>query len=254
MLCRSGAKVDATSNAGSTPLAFAVTTEDEEVVDALISKYGADPNIPDNKGMTPLAIAVEARLPDIAQLLIDAGAYKNGTPSSQLEQLLEEDDTTTVYRKCPLHLAAEVDSEDMIMLLLREQADIDGVDARALSTALHHAVRQRCLRAVRVLLREGANVDAVDGNGETPLHSACSIGFAEGVDVLIEYGADVNEKTINGETALSLAVGRPSSPDVVRMLVRKGAKQMKNRWGRTALHLGAIRGETEKLRAMLEEQ
>lgn len=68
ILLEHGAKVDAKSTTGTTPLLNAVNFNDAECVRVLLV-YGADPDIAAADGMTPRALAVQQRHWEITKLL-----------------------------------------------------------------------------------------------------------------------------------------------------------------------------------------
>ena len=52
----------------------------------------------------------------------------------------------------------------------------------------------------------GANIDTKDRNGNTPLHLAALMGFAELTEELLKWGADPNMVNGNGQLPLELAL------------------------------------------------
>lgn len=74
-----------------------------------------------------------------------------------------------------------------------------------------------------ILLTKGANVNHRNQDGRTPLHRLVAYSSDSGrVIALIKAGADVNSKDNNWTTPLHLAAWY-ESPDVVRVLIDKGA-------------------------------
>ena len=57
---------------GRTALAHACIAEKEDILSALASVPGCDPNITDNDGNTPLMYAVRSRHPTMVQSIIEA--------------------------------------------------------------------------------------------------------------------------------------------------------------------------------------
>jgi ankyrin repeat protein len=109
-------------------------------------------------------------------------------------------------------------------------------------SALHHAVRQGSVDAVKALLAAGADVnDATDTDGTTPLLSATINGQFDVALVLIEAGADVNKGAKTGFTPLYATINTQWAPksrypqpqalqnqkssylDVMEALLKKGA-------------------------------
>ena len=88
--------------------------------------------------------------------------------------------------------------------------------------ALHLLVRGRDLTWLNYLLSRGARPDLQDNQGNTPLHLAAGIGWAEGAQILLARRANVNLPNGRGETALILAVQRRDLA-LTRLLMSAGA-------------------------------
>jgi ankyrin repeat protein len=74
-----------------------------------------------------------------------------------------------------------------------------------MDTALHDAVEDDDVEAVRQLVEEGADVEALDEQGWRPLHIAACDGRVEVARTLLEAGADVQAATAAGWRPLYLA-------------------------------------------------
>lgn len=109
-------------------------------------------------------------------------------------------------------------------------------------SALHHAVRQGNVEAVKALLAAGANVnDTTDTDATTPLLEATINGQYDVALVLIDHGADVNHHAKTGFSPLYAAINTQWAPksrypqpqalqnqkssylDVMKALLDKGA-------------------------------
>ena len=88
--------------------------------------------------------------------------------------------------------------------------------------ALHMLVRGRDLTWLGYLLSRGARPDLQDNQGNTPLHLAAGIGWAEGAQALLARRANVNLPNGRGETPLILAVQRRDLA-LTRLLLSAGA-------------------------------
>ena len=55
---------------------------------------------------------------------------------------------------------------------------------------LHVATLQQSEEAILLLLRMGSDPDVTDNIGQTPLHYAASLLFAQGMFLLLDYGAN----------------------------------------------------------------
>ncbi|NXT77268.1 PPR27 phosphatase, partial [Zapornia atra] len=65
--------------------------------------------------------------------------------------------------------------------------------------ALHEAVLTGNLDCVKLLVKYGADIHQKDENGWTPLHMACSDGYADIARYLISLGASPEATTDEGE-------------------------------------------------------
>jgi ankyrin repeat protein len=109
-------------------------------------------------------------------------------------------------------------------------------------SALHHAVRQGNVEAVKALLAAGANInDTTDTDGTTPLLEATINGQFDVALLLIDKGADVNRVAKTGFTPLYATINTQWAPksrypqpqalqnqkssylDVMKALLEKGA-------------------------------
>ena len=90
------------------------------------------------------------------------------------------------------------------------------------------AVYRGTARMCALLIQSGAdpNIDATISNfhGGSVLHQAALRGDLDKCEVLLAAGANPNERTANGISVLSAA----GSPDIVRLLVAKGADAVKD--------------------------
>jgi ankyrin repeat protein len=99
---------------------------------------------------------------------------------------------------------------------------IDSRDPSTGDAALHITAKRRDLTWLSFLLARGARPDIKDNDGNTPLATAATVGFAEGARVLISAGAKVDSANSRGETPLILAV---QNRDLLtaRLLIDAGA-------------------------------
>ena len=115
-------------------------------------------------------------------------------------------------------------------------------------SALELAVQYQDPQLVKALLDRGAKVYKGDKSAPLPfslLGVAVLLGNGEIVNLLLDHGADINEqqtwrrgKTLTRRTPLMIAVSVMSDPDMVRLLIRRGAKvNLRTKEGKTALGL-----------------
>ena len=120
-----------------------------------------------------------------------------------------------------LHFAAQHESPETALVLIRHGAAIDIRENGVGDTPLHHAAMRGKDRVALALLDHGADVNAVNAFNATPLHEAAVGGHAELVKALIAHGADVNAKDGQGRTPLERAdeQGESEAAEVIRETV-----------------------------------
>jgi ankyrin repeat protein len=202
LLLQKGARVDAKTVEGRTPLYVAAMLPGGAPCVRLLLDAGADVEASTMLGATPLFPAATTRA-DSTKLLLDHGANPNARAKSGATPLL--------FTR----------GADIVALLLAR-----GADARARSksgdTALMDAATRGDVVAANLLLDKGAEVNVADHRGYTPLLLAAQYdGDApELIRLLLARGADL-AASAEGETALSLAAKRGES--AVTKLLRENA-------------------------------
>ncbi|UGT67345.1 ankyrin repeat domain-containing protein [Nocardia gipuzkoensis] len=129
----------------------------------------------------------------------------------------------------PLHAALEElesgGSTDVIVLLLRHGADVDGWDDDRDATPLLMAFFREQWAAVRLLAAAGASMDTVGSEGDTPLLCAVETGDLELIRLVLLCGPGATlerPRGLDGDTPLGLAVRR-GDVAAVRALLAAGA-------------------------------
>lgn len=142
----------------------------------------------------------------------------------------------------PLHLAALLDDESMVKLLLKHGAERSALNDQGLIPAAMGSFQTAHLLigdgslifigespliesafsagpdALEQLLGE-QYVNSKDASGQTVLHHATKEGLGQIVQRLIELGADLNREDASGEIPLDLAFARTESDDHVAIAV-----------------------------------
>ncbi|KAH8779874.1 hypothetical protein F5883DRAFT_638437 [Diaporthe sp. PMI_573] len=154
-----------------------------------------------------------------------------------------------------LCLAADGGHEDIVQLLLKNGANVDGGGEDG-KIPLRHAAVQGNVDIVRTLLEKGANVNAVGKNRlfATALLAASGEGYEDIVRMLLENGADVDEACREHGAPLREAA-RNGHEQVVKMLLEHGADvNAWDQWYGCALTAAIKRGpERESMVRMLLE-
>jgi ankyrin repeat protein len=179
----------------------------------------------------------------------------------------------------PLHLAARHGSATEATHLIDSGADVNALDFRLRSTALHWAALKGHLDVVEVLLNKGGDIQALDRNAHSLLHYAAQEGRREMVAYLLKQRLDPRATSKDGDTPLH-CVGKGGDdvtflagklPDNARekpmpsvasgdraaiaaMLLAGGADiEARNRYGYTPLHCAAMGSDTGVVRLLLDK-
>ena len=160
--------------AASAPVADAAMRGDLAAVRALL-RDGADVNAAHGDGMTALHWAAERGEPQIAEVLLYAGANIGAV--------------TRIGHYTPLHLAGKAGSALVIEMLLAAGGEVDRRTTTGV-TALHLAAASGSAAAVGLLLDHGAEIDAREPAwGQTALIFAAARDRGEVIRVLMAGGA-----------------------------------------------------------------
>ena len=216
-LLDAGADVNQATEYGWTPLLTAVNNRNYRLAQLLIDR-GADVNKPNKGGWTPLYLAVDNRnieggdypvpKPDIDHLeVINSLLAKGANPNAKVK---DNTLTRTIF-------TMQWFFEDGATPFIRASQSSDVV-------------------LMKLLLDKGADVKAVTANGDSALTAAAGIGWVDGVTyerspaenleavkLLLDLGVDPNHANNEGRTAL-MGAALKGRPDVIRLLVERGAK------------------------------
>ena len=280
-----GADIHAEKNDGWTPLQIAEARGHREALEEAVLKrrqqaaarlpsldvgnlrdvLGRDlsPTVVDENGWTDLHWAAVLNLPDLAEVLLAAGAEVdpklkgNGSPPS--DRLSEKFHLAGVnaggghgfFGETPLHIAAQKNALETAKVLVAGGADsrtalghaiasgalsvatlLVGLEGAIrgpgdLSSLLDYAATEYAATEVATMLIErGADIHAKVGyNGATPLHSAALSDRSGMAAMLIERGADIDAKDKDGNTPLHRAVWGVHAPSTSSavVLIERGA-------------------------------
>ncbi|XP_004078120.2 NF-kappa-B inhibitor delta [Oryzias latipes] len=198
-------KLDAKEHNGKTALLVAVTANQPEIVQDLLS-LGAEINASNNKGQTALHLAAHYGFPGVLQAILSS------RPSVNLE-------ARNFEGMSPLHCAAISHSVTIKALSSTSQADVS-LQAKATEK----------LSCVKMLLRAGASLLSQEiKSNKTVLHLAVKEGNIDLVRYLLSLPLANMKDFVNmkahGHTALHMAAGlhgNPHQEDILQLLLSRG--------------------------------
>lgn len=205
-----GANINAQDKAGKTPLALAVSGEEEDITRTLLDR-GADIVY---EGCSALEEAISFQLSKLFPVLMEYGPNVNapGTDGST-----------------PLMRAMQYGHSEVAHLLLEAGADPKALN-RENQNALFFISREMEAGIVQKLVDGGADPNQKDRNGRTPLLNAMTGGYyvEENVKALVNAGADVNVLDAQGRGVLHNTL-RSYQPDfkMFDWLMEHGADPVK---------------------------
>jgi ankyrin repeat protein len=207
-LIRAGADVKAKNHFGTSAITEAAIIGSTPILDALL-KAGADPNTRNPEGETALMAVARSGKVDAAKLLVEAGADINAKE--------------TFGGQSALMWAAAQSQPEMVKFLASRGADLNarGIvrqwERKVITeprpkdmnkggfTPLLYAAREGCVECGRHLAAAGASLDIEDPERLTPLTMALLNLHFEFAAVMIEAGADVNKWDLYGRSPIYMA-------------------------------------------------
>ncbi|PIN26052.1 26S proteasome regulatory complex, subunit PSMD10 [Handroanthus impetiginosus] len=175
-------------------LRIAAVNGKSHFISALI-EAGGDVNDRDSGGESVMSLAIKSGNSEIVQILIESGCVID----NKIDRFL--------------HVAAEMNSVDLMEVLCLGYVDIDlnSINSHG-QTALHLAAINNHMEALQFLVSVGSDIDIADEEGYTPLHYAASEGHFETVEYLLNHSVFAKHAvTKEGKTAFCLAVEKGNS-------------------------------------------
>ncbi|XP_029017745.1 ankyrin repeat domain-containing protein 16 [Betta splendens] len=239
-LLRVGAKVDCLKKADWTPLMMACTRRNLDVIQELLL-HGADPELRNKDGWNAFHIACREGNPLVIQHLLRVVPNVWRTESK--------------IRRTPLHTAAMHGCEDVVRILLERCGYTpDSTDSCGV-TPLMDAVRNGHISVARLLLeKHQASPAAADLLGAQSVHQVAVTGQDQALQFLVqELGVDVNQRATDIQlTALHYAA-KEGHTSTIKSLLDLGANlHIRDRKGRTALHMACIGQHKEAAKVLLQ--
>lgn len=224
-----------------TPLSLAVCKDRYDIAEHLLNNR-ANPNT-----NSSLHVAIRHQNSKMTRLLLTFGA--------ELEAMDEQEGVT------PLNIACEYYDLEITKDLLQLGCDINGtmeivengfpIKTIPLITACKYYHRYKNLEFVEFLLKCQADLCWANEEGRTALFYA---KFPELINLILNYGGNVNHKDIEQETVLYNAV-TSERHDCVQTLLERGIDvDLRNIFGRSAIHLAVEFKNLEALKLMLKSR
>ena len=212
-------------------------TDGHRAILVLLIDENCDVNISDNNSQTPLHIACYNGYETLVEILIrnkcvvDKHDEWMKTPlilaveggHIEVVKFLVKDNKCDINiydanGQTPLHRACSEGYADIAEIFLKRNSNINWWD-KWRKTPLILAVEGRHIEVVKLLVKDNkCDINICDANGQTPLHRACSEGYADIAKIFLKRNSDINKCDKWKKTPLILAV-EGSHRKVVQLLV-----------------------------------
>ncbi len=214
-LIKAGANVKVRNQLGTTAITEAAIIGSAPIIDALL-KAGADPNTKNPEGETPLMAVARSGNVEAARLLLEARADVNAKES--------------FGGQTALMWAAAQSQAEMVKFLASKGADLNahGVvrqwERKVITeprpkdmnkggfTALIYAAREGCVDCARHLIAAGADPDVEDPERITPLNMALLNMHFDFAAYMITAGADIDKWDLFGRSPVYMAADVSTLP------------------------------------------
>uniref|UniRef100_A0A3B3X771 Tetratricopeptide repeat, ankyrin repeat and coiled-coil containing 2 n=1 Tax=Poecilia mexicana TaxID=48701 RepID=A0A3B3X771_9TELE len=262
LLLEFGAFVDAQSENGLTPLAYAAAGGHMAIVTALCRKRAKVDHL-DKNGQCALVHAALRGHMEVVKFLIQSdwnvGSQQQQQQSPQAQQQAAFTKSQAVQQA--LVAAASMGYTEIVSYLLDlpekdeeevERAQINNFDSLWGETALTAASGRGKLEVCRLLLEQGAAVAQPNRRGIVPLFSAVRHGHWQIVDLLLTHGADINMADKQGRTPLMMAASEGHLGTVEFLLSQGASLPLMDKEGLTALSWACLKGHLPVVRYLVE--
>ncbi|CAG8978699.1 hypothetical protein HYALB_00004682 [Hymenoscyphus albidus] len=252
-------------------LYMATDSEQEDIVEALLKYWGANPNaegeeygnavtaaaFDGNDNILEKLVAFHADLNALSGYPLQAAASRGHLETVKL--LLKHNASVNAYRPksddaYPLQAACVARQIAVARLLLEYGAD-PNLGGGSWTNPLIAAISNGLGDLTRLLLQKGANPNVFGGSdGSTPLINAAQSLRAEYLETLIQAGANFNQVDPDGDTALIISAYY-GDKDCVRLLLDHGADiNYPGPHNGSALHAAVTNGHIETCQMLLDRK
>ncbi|XP_035997991.1 protein TANC2 isoform X3 [Fundulus heteroclitus] len=260
LLLEFGAFVDAQSENGLTPLAYAAAGGHMAIVTALCRKRAKVDHL-DKNGQCALVHAALRGHMEVVKFLIQCDWNMGSQPQQSPQTQQQAAFTKSQAVQQALVAAASMGYTEIVSYLLDlpekdeeevERAQINNFDTLWGETALTAASGRGKLEVCRLLLEQGAAVAQPNRRGIVPLFSAVRHGHWQIVDLLLTHGADANMADKQGRTPLMMAASEGHLGTVEFLLSQGASLSLMDKEGLTALSWACLKGHLPIVRYLVE--
>ena len=217
----------------------------------LLKIYAADEFAIDSQGRTVMHVAVTANQLEVVNWLL--GAYApSPTPNQRSWKLFRAADkvmdrishkllreVSDAEGSKPLHLAAKLNLNKMVDLLLAAGADVSAKNHWG-RTALHEAIWLNLTGIAQTLVSSGAEIGAVDMEKFSPLHLAAKRNHKESITFLLANNAYRYDYDRNGDLPIHVA-GRQGNIAAIEALIGDRTDLGRTtKHGETLIHIACL--------------
>ncbi|WQF77225.1 Putative ankyrin repeat-containing domain superfamily [Colletotrichum destructivum] len=268
VLVHAGGDIDRRDLGTRTPLVAAVQNYRFNAIEKLL-EFGADLELRLQNGRTALHVAISMRSTPMTEFLSDQGAYLDrrvnehtaltyaiATACPDIAEVLidagADVDLPSSKGNFPLLAAAAAGDLLTMKLLLSRGAKYDAAGSEGY-LPIHMAAHKNRVEVLQLLFKAGSPIDPTTEHGETPLTIAMHLGCFEAAQFLIEVGADVNHSAPGAERIICQAL-KAGNTRIAMALIRGGADlttPLLRNTSMTPLHLAAHYGQNDVLATMV---
>ncbi|KAM4694866.1 ankyrin repeat and SOCS box protein 3 isoform 1-T4 [Discoglossus pictus] len=208
-LIRKGCSLDVPDNRGWMPIHEAAFSNSSECLQLLIHSAPSRSYIKSKtfEGETALHLSAKCGAVRCAELLLKAGADPNEATNEE---------TTALF------LAVEKGHKDIVKLLLKNKAKVNGSHCWSGWNPLHQASLMERTDIIQLLLESDVDKECEDDFGITPLFISAQYGKYESLNMLLLHGANVNCQAKDKATPLFIAA-QEGHDKCAELLLSKGA-------------------------------
>ncbi|KAI6246558.1 hypothetical protein HI914_05786 [Erysiphe necator] len=188
---------------------WAISSNQKEIVNLLVSTEYFDPDAQDGSGWTPLMIAASLKEgEEIVDLLLGKNADINAK---------------NFAGQTALHLIVSKKNIDLARRFLNHKpaASARLCDKRGLYP-IHRAAAVGSVPLVELLIKHNSPINAADISGQTPLHHAIAEGHGDTALSLLKAGVDTKKRDSDEKLALELAPDLQIKKFIIRQAELEG--------------------------------